>query len=121
MISSKIKILFSVPFIIILCYTCYLLSKYSSIPEIIPIHGYGKNTDGYGNKIFLFFPILLNLILLLFIWWILKRPDKINYSFEIKEEDKNKTYATVQVVLVILSIFITVILTVLLFSSVVFK
>ena len=121
MISNKIKILFSIPFIIILCYICYVLSKYSSIPETIPIHGYGKNTGGSGNKMFLFFPILLNLILLLFIWRILKRPDKINFSFEIKEEDKAKTYATVQMVLVIISIFVTVILTVLLFSDVVFK
>lgn len=121
MISKKIKILFSIPFIIIFCYICYLLSKYDSIPEVIPIHGYGKNTDGFGNKIFLFFPILLNLILLLFIWWILKRPDKINYSFEIKEEDKAKTYAITQMVLVIIAIFITVILSVLLFSGVVFK
>lgn len=121
MISKKIKILFTIPFIIILCYTCYLLSIYDSIPQIIPIHGYGKNTDGFGSKMFLFFPIVLNLILLLFIWWILKSPDKINFSFEIKEEDKAKTYATTQMVLVIISIFITIILTVLLFSGVVFK
>lgn len=121
MMSKKIKVLFSIPFIIIVCYTFYLLNRYSSIPEIIPIHGYGKNTDGFGSKIFLFFPILLNLILLLFIWRILKSPDKINFSFEIKEEDKTKTYATTQMVLVILSIFITVILSVLLFYGVVFK
>lgn len=121
MMSKKIRILFSIPFIIIVCYTFYLLNIYRSIPEIIPIHGYGKNTDGYGSKMFLFFPILLNLILLILIWLILKRPDKINYSFEIKEEDKAKTYATAQMVLVILSIFITIILSILLFYGVVFK
>ncbi|WBV54923.1 hypothetical protein AAEU33_06540 [Chryseobacterium sp. Chry.R1] len=121
MISKKIKILFSIPFIIIVCYTCYLVSVYDSIPEIIPIHGYGKNTDGFGSKMFLFFPIILNLILLLFIWWIIKSPHKINFSFEIKEDEKARTYATAQMVLVIVSIFITVILTLLLFSGVVFK
>ncbi|MBK1895073.1 SdpI family protein [Chryseobacterium paridis] len=121
MISKKIKIVFSIPFVIILLYTGYLLNIYDSIPQIIPIHGYGKNTDGFGSKIFLFFPIVLNLILLMFIWWIIKSPDKINLSFEVKEEDKASTYATVQMVLAVLSIFITIILTILLFYGVVFK
>ncbi|ASW75607.1 hypothetical protein IQ37_09615 [Chryseobacterium piperi] len=121
MISKKIKLLFSIPVIIIIVYTGYLICQYHSIPDNIPIHGYSENTGGSGSKLFLFFPILLNIILLLLIWRIIKRPDKINFSFELKEEDKAKTYAITQMVLVIISIFITVILTVILFSDVVFS
>ncbi|AZA52425.1 hypothetical protein [Chryseobacterium sp. G0201] len=121
MIPKSIRYLFSIPFIIIVCYSVYLVSKYSSIPEIIPIHGYGKNTGGSGSKLFLFSPIILNLIILLFIWRIIKNPGKINFTFEAKEEDHEKTDFTVQLVLVIIAIFITVFTTLFLFSDVIYK
>ncbi|MFP3592386.1 hypothetical protein [Chryseobacterium sp. SIMBA_038] len=121
MIPKSIRYLFSIPFIIIVCYSVYLGSKYSSIPEIIPIQGYGKTTGGSGSKLFLFSPIILNLIILLFIWRIIKDPGKINFTFENKDENHKKETFTVQLVLVIISIFITVFTTLLLFSDVVYK
>ncbi|MDQ0592520.1 ABC-type uncharacterized transport system fused permease/ATPase subunit [Chryseobacterium ginsenosidimutans] len=121
MIPKSIKFLFAVPFVIIACYSVYLFNKYGSIPDIIPIHGYTKNTDGFGSKMFLFLPIILNLIVLIFIWLIIRRPDNIKFSFEVKEEDKAKTYYTLQLFLVIMAIFVTIVTTPLLFSDVVFK
>jgi hypothetical protein len=121
MIPKSIKFLFAVPFVIIVCYSVYLLNIYGSIPDIIPIHGYSKNTDGFGSKMFLFLPIILNLIVLIFIWLIIRRPEKIKFSFEIKDEDRAKTYYTLQLVLVIMAIFVTIVTTPLLFSDVVFK
>ncbi|MDH6251322.1 hypothetical protein M2347_001049 [Chryseobacterium sp. H1D6B] len=121
MVPKNIKVLFCIPFVIIIGYTIYLLGKYSSIPEIIPIHGYGKNTGGTGSKLFLFLPVLLNLVILLFAWRIISRPDKINYTFEIKEEDRSKTYYMVQLVLVVVSIGLTICTSCLLFSDVVYK
>lgn len=121
MIPKSIRYLFSIPFIIIICYSVYLVSKYNSIPEIIPIQGYGKTTGGSGSKLFLFSPIILNLIILLFIWRIIKDPGKINFTFENKEENHKKETFTVQLVLVIIAIFITVFTTLLLFSDVVYK
>jgi hypothetical protein len=121
MIPKSIKILFAVPFVIIVCYSVYLINTYSSIPDIIPIHGYGKNTDGFGSKMFLFLPIILNLIILFFIWLTIKKPEIFKFSYEIKEEDKAKTYYTIQLVLVIMAIFVTIITTLLLFSDVVYK
>lgn len=121
MIPKSIQYLFSIPFIIIVCYTVYLLTKYNSIPEIIPIHGYGKATGGSGSKLFLFSPIVLNLIILLFIWRVIKNPGKINFTFETKEEDHGKVDFSVQLVLVIIAIFVTVFTTLLLFSDVVYK
>lgn len=121
MIPKSIKLLFSVPFVIIVCYTVYLVSRYNSIPAMIPIHGYSKNTGGLGSKIYLFFPIVLNLIILSFVWLIIRKPDNVKFSFEIKEEDKAKTYYILQLVLVILAIFVTIVTTLIMFSDVVFK
>lgn len=121
MIPKSIQYLFSIPFLIIVCYSVYLLTQYSSIPDTIPIQGYGKNTGGSGSKLFLFSPIILNLIILWFIWRIIKNPGKINFTFEAKEEDQEKANFTVQLVLVIIAIFVTVFTTLLLFSDVVYK
>ncbi|ALR32378.1 MULTISPECIES: hypothetical protein [Chryseobacterium] len=121
MIPKSIKILFAVPFVIIIGYSVYLFNKFDSIPDIIPIHGYGKNADGFGSKMFLFFPIVLNLVILLIIWLCLRKPENFKFPFEVKEEDKAKTYYTMQLVLVIIAIFATIITTPLLFSDVVYK
>lgn len=121
MIPKHIKLLFCIPFVIIICYTVYLLTKYSSIPNIIPIHGYGGKNDGFGSKLFLFAPILLNLIILGFIWMIIRKPEKIKLTFEVKEEDQAKTAGQYQLVLIILAIFVTLIMSPLSFSDVVYK
>ncbi|GEN73083.1 DUF1648 domain-containing protein [Chryseobacterium lathyri] len=121
MIPKHIKLLFCIPFIIIIVYTVYLLTKYSSIPDVIPIHGYGGKNDGFGSKLFLFAPIVFNLVILIFIWMAIRKPDKIRFTFEVKEEDKEKTYYQYQLVLIILAIFVTLIMCPLSFSDVVFK
>lgn len=121
MISKNIKLLFCIPFVIIICYTMYLFTIYSSVPDIIPIHGYGGKNDGFGSKLFLFAPILLNLAILVFIWRIIRNPEKIRYSFEVKEEDLQRTYYTTQIVLVIIAIFVTIVMGPLSFSDVVYK
>jgi hypothetical protein len=121
MIPKHIKLLFCIPFIIIIGYTVYLLTRYSSIPDIIPIHGYGGKNDGFGSKLFLFAPIVLNVIILIFIWQIIRKPDKIKFTFEGKEEDQAKTYYQYQQVLIILALFVTIIMSPLSFSGVVFK
>ncbi|SHH82665.1 Protein of unknown function [Chryseobacterium oranimense] len=121
MIPKHIKLLFCIPFIIIIAYTIYLFTRYGSIPDIIPIHGYGGKNDGFGSKLFLFAPVVLNLIILAFIWLIIRKPEKIKFTFEAKEEDEAKTYYQYQLVLVILAIFVTMVMSPLSFSDVVFK
>ncbi|QBA22040.1 hypothetical protein EU348_12920 [Chryseobacterium indologenes] len=121
MIPKYIRLLFCIPFVIIICYSVYLCSVYSSIPETIIIHGYGSMKDSYGSKIFLVFPILMNLAVLVFIWLIIRRPDKIKFTFEMKDEEREKTYRITQLALVIIAIFVTIMMTPLSFSDVVFK
>ncbi|WP_137904762.1 hypothetical protein [Chryseobacterium sp. 2VB] len=121
MIPKYIRLLFCIPFVIIICYSVYLCSVYSSIPETIIIHGYGSMKDSYGSKLFLVFPVLMNLAVLVFIWLIIRRPDRIKFTFEMKEEEKEKTYRITQLALVIIAIFVTIMMTPLSFSDVVFK
>lgn len=97
MIPKHIKLLFCIPFIIIIAYTVYLFTRYGSIPDIIPIHGYGGKNDGFGSKLFLFAPVVLNLIILAFIWLIIRRPEKIKFTFETKEEDEAKNLLSVSI------------------------
>lgn len=121
MIPKYIKLLFCIPFVIIICYSVYLCTVYSSIPDTITIHGYGSMKDNYGSKIFLVFPVLMNLAVLLFIWLIIRRPDKIKFTFEINEEEREKIYHITQLALVIISIFVTIMMTPLSFADVAFK
>lgn len=121
MIPRIIKLLFCVPFLIIVCYTIYLLGKYDSIPEIIPIHGYGENADGFGSKRLLFLPLPLNVLILLFIWACIRNPGKFKYSFDVKEESKARVNFNMQLTMVIIGIFVTIITTCLLFADVVYK
>ncbi len=64
MIPKSVKLLFIIPFVIIIGYSVYLCTVYSSIPDTIPVRSFGNSKESYGNKIFLFLPILLNLIIL---------------------------------------------------------
>nr|WP_315027278.1 DUF1648 domain-containing protein [uncultured Chryseobacterium sp.] len=121
MIPKHIKILFALPFVIMICYFAYLCTVYHSIPEIIPIHSFGNNKDSYGSKVFLFIPLILNFIILILIWRIIRRPDKIKFTFEIKETEREKVYHTTQLALVILAIFITIMMGPLSFYDVVYK
>ncbi|ROH98586.1 hypothetical protein EGI16_20955 [Chryseobacterium sp. G0240] len=116
-----IKLLFCIPIAIILCYSAYLCAVYGTVPDIIPIHSYGNNPDLYGSKKFLFLPILLNIVILIFTWRIISRPDKIKFTFEISENDKEKTYRITQLALVIIAIFVTIMMSPLSFSDVVYK
>jgi len=77
--------------------------------------------DNYGSKIFVVFPVLMNLAVLLFIWLIIRRPDKIKFTFEIKEDEREKIYHITQLALVIIAIFVTIMMTPLAFSDIVYK
>ncbi|MDR6489708.1 heme/copper-type cytochrome/quinol oxidase subunit 2 [Chryseobacterium vietnamense] len=121
MIPRYIKLLFCIPFVIIICHSVYLCTVYSSIPDIIPIHGYGNMKDIDGSKIFVVFPVLMNLAVLIFIWLIIRRPDKIKFTFEISDEEKEKIYHITQLALVIIAIFVTIMMTPLSFYDVVYK
>lgn len=109
MVSKKIKLLFCIPCGIVLLYSIYVLNKYNIISNVIPIHGYGKKADIYGSKYYLFLTITINIILLIFIWYLIKNPHKINTPIEITDNNKVKAFQNIQIFLVSLAILITII------------
>jgi len=119
MVPKKIKLLFSFPCGLVLFYSLYLISKYNDIPYTIPIHGYGEKADICSSKVYLFLTIGINIILLIFFWFLIKNPHKLNLPIEITDDNKEIIYKNIQIFLVCTSIFITIIFCIL-FSDVVF-
>ena len=113
MVSKKIKLLFCIPCLMVLLYTAYVLYTYDRIPEMIPIHGYGDHVDGYGDKIYLFLTIGLNVLLLLLIWVLIKIPQNLNLPIEINDDNRESVFQNIQISLVVLAVIITVIFCVL--------
>ncbi|SDE18372.1 hypothetical protein SAMN05421544_10498 [Riemerella columbipharyngis] len=97
--SSKIK-LFLLPIGIVTLYTFFLLYNFKSLPDKISVYGYGDKVK-FGRKIFVFFPILLNYLFLIFIGFLIKNPNKLNLPIKI-DDDKERIYAKVQISLVVL-------------------
>ncbi len=118
--SKKIKNLFLVPFLIIAIYLIFIFLKYDSIPDIIPIHGRGEKADSFGSKKFLFLPIIINLIFLFFVWLIIRNPKKMIKISNLDDNNKDEIYHNIQLILVIIALFFTIITTCLLFSDVVY-
>jgi hypothetical protein len=105
MVSKNIKIFFGIPCSIILFQTIYLILKYYEIPDTIQIH----NNGSVGNKIYLFLSVGINLIILFFIWYLIKNPHKINQPYEVNEVNKELIFRNIQIFLVCLAIIITII------------
>ncbi|CAA7387623.1 hypothetical protein [Chryseobacterium fistulae] len=117
MMSKKIKLLLYVPFIMILCYSVLLLRRYNSFSKLLAIHEYSNKIDSFGNIILLLLPIVLNLFFVIFVWRLIKSPDKLIANYIVRVENEPKLYYNVQLTLVVLSIFFTVITTILLFAG----
>lgn len=62
---------------ILALYVVYLLSIYSNIPQIIPIHYSGKTADGFGDKSFVWLEVGLNAVLLIIIGGIIFSAEKL--------------------------------------------
>jgi hypothetical protein len=82
----------------------FFLDKNIKIPIHYDLNG---NVTNYGSTIQNYFIFAINLIIIIFIFFLSKTPEKLNYPFEIKEETKINTYNKMRFFLSILSISIT--------------
>lgn len=106
---KKIKLFYLLPIGIVTLYTFYLLYNFEKIPNIVPIYGYGDNAK-FGKKIFMFFPVLLNYLILIFIWFLIKNPRKLNLSVKIDDNKyKEGFYVKIQIALIVLSTIFSII------------
>ena len=89
-------------------YSAILYFNYDSIKEIIPTHiDYKGNVDGYDAKNQLWIASGVNLLLLLLVGYVLKKPQKANFPFEINESNKKRVYYITRLILSTLGIVMT--------------
>ena len=108
MVSKKIKIIFLISISIFITYLILLIQNYSEIPELITTHIDIKGqTDEQGSKNNLWIASSVNLVLLLIIGFLIKKPHLANFPIEITEKNKDTAYKNMQIFLSILSIIIS--------------
>lgn len=115
--SKKIVLLYNVSLIVLLSYIIFLLFRYDNIPDTIIIHRKGENFS-YGSKLFLFLPIIINILFLIFIWFVIKYPKKM---IKLSDKSGDESYEKMQLIIVSISTIVTIIYTYILFSDVVYN
>lgn len=114
---KKIKFIYSIAVLVFNSYIIFLLYRYNNIPKNIPIHKLG-NSISYGNKLYLFLPILINAIFLLLAWFVIKNPKKM---IKLSNMADDKAYEKMQFIIVLIVTLATIIYTYLLFSDVIYN
>lgn len=80
--------------VVVLAYSIvYLILKWTSLPETIPIHfDVRGNADGWGSRAFLLFIPLLSIILFIGLSLLRKIPHKFNYPGPITAQNAARQY-----------------------------
>jgi uncharacterized membrane protein len=116
--SMKIKTLYFISFSVFITYVSLLYLNYSGISETISTHLNIKGeTDSYGPKSSLWITSGVNLIALLFIGFLIRKPHLANYPIEITDKNRESTYRKMQLFLAILSIIMTAIFAYMIFKA----
>lgn len=113
---QRLKLLFSISVIILISYVFLLSYKYAGLPERILIKNL-KNQIDYGDKILLFLPIIINVIILLLVWRAIKHLRKM---IKLDNTAGEKDYIKIQFTIVVASVIFTLISTYILFFETVF-
>lgn len=104
------KIIFSFSLLLLLSYMIFLGIKFPTIQKTIPIHYSSQGPDGFGDKIFLWFNVGINVVLLFLIGLILFFPQKAfrkNNNF--LESSLETAIKNRQIFLSVLSVIITLV------------
>ncbi|AWG26249.1 DUF1648 domain-containing protein [Flavobacterium kingsejongi] len=111
MLPKKITLLYSCSVLILVAYTLLLIFNYAILPETIAIHRDISGTiDGYGNKTYVWLTVVLNLALLLFIYYIIRNPKYTNFPMALTPENKAIAFYKMQLFLVLISILFSIII-----------
>jgi len=114
--TSKIKILFLISFLVVILHFAYVISIYNSLPDTIAIHfDTLGNPDGYGDKKFALVIPAINLLITFIMWGIAKNPNFANSMRANKMSDeefaKNQNLSAIMTVSVTLTFFVLQFLT----------
>jgi len=114
MISIKVKILFAMSLSVLFTYAGILYLNYDNIPEVIPTHiNFKGEVDGYGNKIQLWIAAGVNVLLNIVCFFLILKPKYINFPVE----NKHKIYYQLRIFVSILSIFLSIVFSLMIFNS----
>lgn len=117
MVSKKVKILYLISLSIFLTYLLLLLYHYSDISQTVASHiDITGKVDSYSNRISLLISSGVNLLILVFIGFLIKNPKSTNYPVEITDKNRESAYKKMQFFLCIIAIITTSV-----FSYMVFK
>ncbi|QTY27745.1 DUF1648 domain-containing protein [Flavobacterium sp. CS20] len=117
MVTKIIKILFLISISVFITYSLILFLNYSEVPETVVSHINIKGeADAYSNKNSLLIATGVNLIILIVIGLLIKNPQSANYPFEITDENRERSYYKMQLLLSIVAIITTTV-----FSYMIFK
>lgn len=73
--------------------TCYVLVRYPSLPEIVPIHfNFGGEPDDFGSRTSLLWLAGIMSAIGVLLAWLSTTPDKLNYPAEITEANAQRVY-----------------------------
>jgi uncharacterized membrane protein len=95
--TSLDHILEALPFILIVVEFYFIIHYYPELPDKMPQHFDGSGQpDAYGNKSILWFPPIINLILVAGMIYLTRFPHILNYLTEITEENAAIQYKLAQ-------------------------
>jgi hypothetical protein len=91
---------------------------YSNMENTVPIHQNASGViDRFGPKKVLMLLPLISLIIVIAISYLMKKPESLNYPFEVNEFNKEVAYKKVKIILSGLALFIASIFLVLIMRS----
>lgn len=101
--NNRLKItLFTISIAIFGYHMFHLFYLWPNIPERIAIHFTGSGTaDNWGSKYFLLAIPVLSILIWLFIGFLVKRPEKMNY-INLTEANKEIQYKRMEIVMLLL-------------------
>ena len=113
------KLLKGISIVILLFGVGYLILKYNTLPNVIPVHFNGSGIpDRWASKWQLWLLPLISTILLLGLFYLMRFPHKLNYLQTITQDNALKQYTLAVRLLQLLTLYIQVLFAFLIYKTI---
>ncbi|SUB77656.1 DUF1648 domain-containing protein [Porphyromonas macacae] len=119
----KVKIVNICSTIVVLVTLFFFVAFYQKIPSLIPIHyGFNGEIDCWGSKDTLWYFVIGNIIINIFLGILTKYPQIYNYPFKVTDKNREKVYASASLFVAVLRLIVSLVVAcVVLFMSLLVK
>lgn len=109
--EMSLKIFNRITLCIIVGYTALLALDYNDMPENLPFHmNLSGKIDNYMSKKFVFGISALNVLIYVFLLYVLTKPHKLNYSgIKLTHENREQLFAQIKFMITFLNFIVAVI------------